>query len=450
MDLYKRTGERLFVPLTSKNKRIYIKALLLLYEQFKLEWRISRSELSAMLNNALNEEYELFQFDEEDDKSYSGFSKLIIRKLEETKWIEYEYGEKDFEQYIIIPEYALIFMEAIDEIVNGRVIEYNTYVFTTYSGLKLAETTGKDYYSALLSAHNNTEELMKKLKTLLNNIKSYHKNLSVHSSIKAIAKEHFDDFKSAIADKIYHPLKTFDSVPRFKTPIIGIINDWLMSDVILDQIVSDGIKRKQFKADSAYNEVIFMMQSIIDKYDKVDSMLSIIDQKNTAYTKATVERMDYMLNVDGSIKGKLVRILQGINDHEQTSYETFNVSSLTSFNVASMYKQRKTVERKTSEMDALPTDEIDVSGEIYDLKTQIDSSYSNKKIMNYMRSLLDDIDEIHTDDIVIEDDDAYIKLILSLLKYDDKESFYDIEFKEDRILKNDYVVPGMVFKKKGK
>jgi len=301
-----------------------------------------------------------------------------------------------------------------------------------------------------LSAHNNTEELMKKLKTLLNNIKSYHKNLSFHSSIKSIAKEHFDDFKSAIADKIYHPLKTFDSVPRFKAPIMSIVNDWLMSDVILDQIVSDGIKRKQFNADSAYNEVIFMMQSIIDKYDKVDSMLAIIDQKNTAYTKATVERMDYMLNVDGSIKGKLVRILQGINEYDQTSYELFNVSSLTSLNASSMYRQRKIVERKTNEVDALPTDEIDVSDEIYDLKTQIDSSYSNKKILSYMHSLLDDKDEIHTDDIVIEDDDSYIKIILSLLRHDDKESFYNIEFKEDRILKNDYVVPGIVFKKKGK
>ncbi|MCH4891156.1 hypothetical protein EZV73_26495 [Acidaminobacter sp. JC074] len=450
MDLYNKTGERLFSPLTSKNKRIYVKALMLLYKRFETEWRIDKSSLIAMLSDALSDQYDIYQFDEEDDKSYNGFSRLIINTLAETKWIEYEYGENDFEEYIIIPEYALIFMEAIDTVVNGKVIEYNTYVYTTYSGLKMADTTKSDYFSALVAAYNNTEELMKKLKTLLNNIKSYHKNLSDHISIKAIAKEHFDEFKSTIADKIYHPLKTFDSVPRFKAPIIELLNAWLIDDVILDQIVKDGVKRKHFDESSAYNEVIFMMQEIIDKYHKVDGMLSIIDKKNTAYTKATVDRMDYMLNVDGSIKGKLVRILQDISSNDISSYDVFNVSSVSNLTSQSLYKPRKIIERKTGELEVLSLENLDITKEIEDLKSHIDSSYSNKKIMAYMKDLFKESDEVHSSDIELVDDDQYIKLIMSALKHDDKDSFYELEFKEDRVIKDDYIIPDMVFKKKGK
>ena len=88
MDLYNKTGERLFSPLTSKNKRIYVKALLLLFESFKTEWRINKETLASILSNDLSTEFEYYQFEEEEDNTYSGFSRLIIRKLEETKWID--------------------------------------------------------------------------------------------------------------------------------------------------------------------------------------------------------------------------------------------------------------------------------------------------------------------------------------------------------------------------
>jgi len=451
MNLFKIVDERFFTPLTSKNKRIYVKALLLLHDQFKLEWRIAKSDLSIMLTNELRSEYEFYQFDEEEDQSYSAFSNLIMRKLEETKWIEYEYGEKDFQQYIIIPEYAISFIETIYEVINGKSVEYNTYVYSTYSSLKQAHGDQKDYLNAFLIAHKNTTELLSKLKTLLTNIKRYHKNLSDHSDIASIAREHFHEFKTEISDKIYHPLKTFDSVPRFKGPIIEIINDWIVDDDIINKIVEDGINRKHFEEEMAMEHVVFMMNEIVEIYERVNALLKLIDQKNTAYTKATIERMEYMLNVDGSIKGKLVNILKKLPEYTESTFDLFNVSTVTNLCEASLYKRREQVIRKSKGVEFLPEmNQLDMKSEVEDLRKQIDTSYNNKQIQAYMRSAFGNQNEIDSSDIDIIDDDGYIKLILSMLKHDDRQSFYKVEFEEEQVLKDQYVIPKMKFKKKGK
>lgn len=39
---------------------------------------------------------------EEEDTSYSGFAHMLLQ-LEATGWIEYEYGETDFDLYVIVP-----------------------------------------------------------------------------------------------------------------------------------------------------------------------------------------------------------------------------------------------------------------------------------------------------------------------------------------------------------
>lgn len=183
----------------SSNKRIYLKALFVLHKRFTVAWRIKKDELVHVLADELANEADLFAFDEEGletDRSYSGFAHMLLRKLEATGWIEYEYGETDFDQYLIIPDYAILILEALEAIVTGESIEYNSYVFSTYSSLKTANDSKDNYYHALITAYNSTMELIEKLKILLNNIKRYQKRLTDHKEVRELIREHFDDFKA--------------------------------------------------------------------------------------------------------------------------------------------------------------------------------------------------------------------------------------------------------------
>lgn len=54
---------------------------------------------------------------------------------------------------------------------------------------------------------------------------------------------------------------------------------------------------------TARDEVIRMITYIMDQYEKMDGLLREIDRKNASYTRASVERTQYLLNIKGILKG---------------------------------------------------------------------------------------------------------------------------------------------------
>lgn len=95
--------------------------------------------------------------------------------------------------------------------------EYNSYVFATYATLKSVADTPDFAYTALNSAYNNTTKLVDELKTLYNNIRRYNQRVLNETNVNNILAEHFDRYKEQIYNAVYYPLKTIDSIPRFKT-----------------------------------------------------------------------------------------------------------------------------------------------------------------------------------------------------------------------------------------
>ena len=65
--------------------------------------------------------------------------------------------------------------------------------------------------------------LVDELKLLFNNIKRYYQRISELSDVNTLLEEHFDRYKEQIVDTVYYPLKTIDSVPRFKYAILSML-----------------------------------------------------------------------------------------------------------------------------------------------------------------------------------------------------------------------------------
>ena len=85
---------------------------------------------------------------------------------------------------------------------------------------------------------------MDELKTLHNNIRRYHQALNDYFTVNDILMGHFDEYKELIMDRIYHPLKTMDSVPQYKIPIMKILTGWL-SDLGIRQKMAAGRPARQ-------------------------------------------------------------------------------------------------------------------------------------------------------------------------------------------------------------
>ena len=109
----------------------------------------------------------------ERDEGLSGKAHLLLRKLRDTGWLEFEYERGSFEENVTIPDYAIEVINLLYDLSTDRVREYNSYVYATYAALKNSGENPDYLYQALQAAYQNTVRLVDELKLLFNNIKRY-------------------------------------------------------------------------------------------------------------------------------------------------------------------------------------------------------------------------------------------------------------------------------------
>ena len=299
MPLFTRIPQRFFTILTSTKKELYVEALFVLRQAFKTELVIRREELTAMLVNSLETSILQADFTEEEeemgaerDEGLSGKAHLLLRKLRDTGWLEFEYERGSFEENVTIPDYAIEVINLLYDLSTDRVREYNSYVYATYAALKNSGENPDYLYQALQAAYQNTVRLVDELKLLFNNMKRYYEGISDLSEVNTPLEEHFDRYKEQIVDTIYYPLKTIDSVPRFKYAILSLLNEWVMDEEILASIVDQGIRRRVFSdEETGRQETMAMITSIADTYESIEGMIADIDRKHVEYTNASIDRI---------------------------------------------------------------------------------------------------------------------------------------------------------------
>jgi flagellar biosynthesis chaperone FliJ len=311
--------------------------------------------------------------------------------------------------------------------------------------LKLSGEEESDYQTAINSAYEQTRNLFDKLKMLHNNIRRYHRQLADHTDMNQILTEHFYEFKENLADKIYYPIKTFDSVHRFKTPILTLLKDWLYSDQIMESLGEEvwirerkkrSLTKKSIKEESV-EDAKKKIVKIIDVYENMDQLLKEIDKKNTEYTKATLDRMDFLLNTDRSVIGK-VRELIKVLSADTTGHwnrkitDAMDISTQVIVDEASLYTSRNVrIKRDTKrEKERNVIDKDQILSETTAFKHSVQEAFSKKRVQQYMLDLLDVAEKIEAKDIPVGNDSEYVKMLLGVLDSDDKKSAYDVVFKE--------------------
>lgn len=465
MDLFKIVPENFFSIFTSKSRNIYLDALLIVRKAFKIGYNIKKEDLISLFIEGLQDR--VMEIETEDDEDYpeensiSAYAYRLFRRLKSTGWLNVEYLPNSFDEYIILEDYARRILNLIYDIMNMTQREYNGYVYQTYAILKDANERRDDYmYQALIDSYNNTLQLDDALKGLLNNIKQYHQILNEQKEIKDMLKGHFE-FKSLIANKIIHPIKTFDSIPRFKIHILNILKEWQYDSDLKDILVNTAMVRSNYKnVDEARENVVIMIGEIIQIYSDIESLIDEIDRKNNGYTRAWAQKIIYSLNEDRSIKGKLIEILKSVGKLDKPdSEEVFNVlaevvilSKQTILDDASTSKRNK--KRNKSDFKPLKTT-IDVNGKDtlgaeYEFRKRLKNSYTIKKISDFVNTQFKDKLQINSEELNLEDKESFILLILAVLRSNEQNMGYNVEFKDGYIYIDGYRIPDLTFIKKGK
>jgi tRNA C32,U32 (ribose-2'-O)-methylase TrmJ len=462
MKLFELIPENLFSILASKNKKVYLEALFVLRKAFKQEMVISKTDLVSMLIASLDEMILDIDFSDEDASSgedtryiqfggdssgtLSASAHFLLRRLRETGWIDVEYQVNSFEESVTLPDYSIKIINLLYSLTEEQTTEYNSHVYSAYSDLRTADQERDEYmFTALVSAYEKTMQLLDELKTLHNNIRRYHQALNEYATVNEVLKGHFDEYKSLISDRIYHPLKTLDSVPRFRTPILKILGGWMADYDLREKISEQALLRGRYRTkEEAMEGIIMLIGEITDTYERLDEMLQEIDRKNSAYTRASMEKMQYLLNSDRSIKGKIVDLLMGLaGEKEKGSTDLYEQMSkgVQLFRQGYMDSNSlyfRDTRRKKNESNPLEVRAPEEDLEDQTLQEFIDKarkSFSHQRVMNFMNEVLREKDVVNSGEIPLVGDEEFILLMLAALKGTDKKIFYRVEFFDDY---NDY------------
>ena len=140
--------------------------------------------------------YAYYEFDNEEiSTSVSSKANLVLRRLEDTGWIELEMDPETYDEFIVLPNYSIICLESIFNVVNESSAGYSSLVHTMYSELYL-ENQNKDefMYPSLLRAYENTKKLRVDLITLSHSIKIYQSRLAKLYTSNEVLHSYFDNY----------------------------------------------------------------------------------------------------------------------------------------------------------------------------------------------------------------------------------------------------------------
>lgn len=302
-----------FVPLSSPNRIVYWECLCKLFVvmehqlSFGVERDVLVEELEYYFEQAQAAEMEEEEFQALDSR---GKANSILRKLEFYGWIEIE-TDKSYVQRVNFKEYAVKIMKTLLDIADGKQIEYQGYIYTIYS---LARSSTDHPGIVLLQILDNTDMLITGLKNLNSNIKHYIDELTKHKTVAEIMNALFNDYITNIVDKAYHRLRTSDNVSKFRPEIIECLERKSRNKDYITKCSKEIADIREISEEEARELVYKYLHEIIEAFRNMDDILMEIDQKNTQYQRAAINRARFLLSGDEDVRGQIKEILIGINE----------------------------------------------------------------------------------------------------------------------------------------
>lgn len=239
-----------------------------------------------------------------------GKANSMLRKLEFYGWIEVE-TDKSYVQRVNFKEYAVKIMKTLLEIAEGKQIEYQGYIYTIYS---LVRSNTDHPGIVLLQILDNTDMLITGLKNLNSNIKHYIDELTKHRTVAEIMDALFNDYITNIVDKAYHRLLTSDNVSKFRPEIIERLESKSRNKTYVAKAAQEIAGIREISVEEGQELVYRYLHEIIEAFRNMDDILMEINQKNTQYQRAAINRARFLLSGDEDVRGQLKEILLGLNE----------------------------------------------------------------------------------------------------------------------------------------
>ena len=323
--MFRIVSDKFFVPLASPNKQIYWECICKLFSimNYQLSFGIERDVLVEELQYYFEQEHAI-EIDAEEiiGKSSRDKANWMLRRLEFYEWIEIE-TDKSYVQRVNFKDYAVKIIKTLLEIEEGKQIEYQGYIYVIYS---LVRSNTDKPGTVLLSILENTDMLITGLKNLNSGIKRYIDELTRYKTPAEIMDVLFNDYIENIVDKAYHRLLTSDNVAKFRPEIVERLESKSRSKAYMEKTSAEIASIQEIPIEQAEEKVYQYIHTIIDAFKNLDDILAEINQKNTQYQRAAVNRAKFFLIGSEDVRGQIKEILAGMN--EQINSENMDLGGI--------------------------------------------------------------------------------------------------------------------------
>lgn len=463
MKLFEAVPGELFSPLASPNRALYADALDVLYTAYQENLKIPEDMLYSMLRSRLEQQladatFEGEDIDEEEVRDISGRARFLIRKLCSKGWFEKERGD-DFQEYITVPSYSSRLLELFHQLRDDSPVRGYSYVFGTYSTLKVAHESGSVYekMAAVYGAYENTQALIKLLQMVYHNVKHYFQMQMDMQEVNAVLVSHFDDFGQKVIEAYIRPLKIKDSVPKYRIPIQSVLKSWAEDDNLLLAMANAALQDQRGETlENCRSDLLRKIFWIEERYDNLEhDYLDEIDAQVRRYTRAATQKVENLTNRDQSVRGNLNTLLIALSRNRRSSelveqiQPTFQLYEQSFLSEKSLW-YRKRPGKRTKAAPVLIQDTPPDAESAARAAQLLRSEYGRAAIAAHVQGWLGESDACYSKDLGLRDDRDYIMSLLAVLTGGDPASGYQIKALGGSFQENGYSIPQMQISRKEK
>ena len=461
MKFFEAVPDELFSPLASPNRALYADALDVLCMAYRQKLRLPEDELYSMLRSRLEQQladatFEGEDIDENELRDISGRARFLIRKLCAKGWFEKERGP-DFREYITVPGYASRLLELFHELRDDRPARGFSYVFGTYSALRVADETGSAYekMAAVYTAFDNMQALIRLLRLVYHNVKHYFQmQLELHD-VGEVLSSYFDDFGQKVIEAYIRPLKIKDSVPKYRVPIRTVLMRWAEDD---EQLAAMARAAQQERRGGTMEDCradilrrIFWVQECYD--DLEHDYLDEIDAQVRRYTRAATQKIENLTSREQNVRGDLDAVLtalshsrraDGLTDRLRPVFQLYEQSYLSE---KSLWYRKHPGKRSRAAAVLIEENETDAASAAQ-AAALLHSEYGRAAVAACVQGWLGDRDTCLSADIPLENDRDYVMSLLAVLSGGSRRAAYQVEELGGSVCENGYSIPKVQFSRK--
>ncbi|MTK10542.1 MAG: hypothetical protein F8N38_26130 [Hungatella sp.] len=447
MILMNEIPDRFWGLFRSINRSTYIEALLRINEEYEYSnYFLSREVCLQVLEEYFVQKRLVIWQDELEDEADELLppASRVLNWLLRAGWLRKVDDYASMTVNIVIPDYAAVMIEAFFKLSSDEEDETQIYIQNIYAILFSLKHDPRAGISLLNTAYVNTKRLNKSLQDMLHNMDKFFASLLEQKAYGELLKEHLEGYVEEIVKKKYHILKTSDNFYLYKNDIkrwIGSLRD----DIGWMEEMSRRSANRVTAADVAEK-----LDQIERGFDHIEHRISNMDKEHSRYIRATVTRLNYLLNQEDNMKGLVIRLLNHlslVDDPEEAiekASNCMNLSQMAILSDKSIYKKRKsrTEFKETLVPDEEPTELT--AEEILNLN-RVKNRYSRKEIESYIESrMVEGRMEVRED--TIRTPEEFEKLILAYDYSIRRKSLYKVEDMDPELVDNGkYRYPRLVF-----